>query len=82
MGLFIRTTGILRTEAKITLANLGGVDIFEPAPGGGKVDHAEEAVRQLIVAGGDGAVEMPEHRLSVVSLPVEHAVVVNLHAAV
>ncbi len=46
--------------------SLGGVDKFEPVSGGGDMDHAEEAVGELIVAGGDGTVdlEMAEHALA------------------
>lgn len=56
----------------ICLATLGGVDKFEPVSGGGEVDHAEEAVGQLVVAGGNGAVDlqMPEHALDAVALLV------------
>ena len=41
------------------------MDKFEPVSSGGEVDHPEEAVGQLIVTGGDGAVdlELPEHAL-------------------
>ena len=51
---------------------LGGVDKFEPVSGGGEMDHSEEAVGQLIVSGGDGAVdfELPEHALDAVALLV------------
>src|SRR3546814_2725054 len=37
---------------------LGVVDKFEPASGCGEMDHAEEAVCKLVVAGGDGAVDI------------------------
>lgn len=42
---------------------LGGVDKFEPVSGGGEMDHSEEAVCKLVVAGGYGAVdlELSEH---------------------
>lgn len=36
---------------------LGSVDKFEPASRGSEVDHAEEAVGELIVTGGDGQVD-------------------------
>ena len=41
------------------------MDKFEPVSGGGEMDHAQEAVGQLVVAGGDGTVdlEMAEHAL-------------------
>lgn len=37
---------------------LGGVVKFEPVSGGGEMDHVEEAVGQLIIARGDGAVDL------------------------
>ena len=48
------------------------------------MDHAEEAVGQLIVAGGDGAVdlEVTEHALDAVALLVERPVMFDLKAAV
>lgn len=67
-----------------SLRHLGGVDKFEPISGGGEMDHSEEAVGKLIVAGGDGAVdlEVTEHALDAIALPVERAVMLDLHAAV
>ncbi len=63
---------------------LGGVDKFEPVSGGGKMDHSEKAVSQLIVTSGDGSVdfEMSEHALDAVPLLVERPVILDLHAAV
>ena len=63
---------------------LGGVDKFRPVSGGSKMDHAEEAVGQLIVAGGDGAInlEVAEHALDSVALLVEHSIMLDLYAAV
>lgn len=63
---------------------LGGVDKFEPVSGGGEMDHAEEAVGKLVVAGGDGAVdfEMAEHALDAVALLVERSIMLDLDAAV
>jgi len=48
------------------------------------MDHAEEAVGQLIVTGGDGTVDLQvaEHALDAVTLFVEHPVVLDLHATV
>lgn len=48
------------------------------------MDHAEEAAGQLVIAGGDSAVdfEMAEHALDAVALFVERAVLFDLHAAV
>ena len=69
---------------KRSLAVLGSVDKFEPVSGGSEMDHSEEAVAQLIVAGGDGAVdlEVAEHALNAVALLVERTVMLDLHAAV
>jgi hypothetical protein len=60
------------------------VDKFEPVSGGGQIDHAEEAVGQLVLADGDGTVdlEMAEHTLDTVPLLVERPVMLDLHAAV
>jgi hypothetical protein len=48
------------------------------------MDHAEEAVCQLVVSGGDGAVdlEMAEHALDAITLLVERPIIFDLHAAV
>jgi uncharacterized protein GlcG (DUF336 family) len=48
------------------------VDKFEPVSGGGEMDHAEEAVGQLIVSGGNGPVDLQvtEHTLDAISLLV------------
>ena len=48
------------------------------------MDHAEEAVGKLVVAGGDGAVdlEVAEHALDAVALLVERPVMFDLYAAV
>jgi len=48
------------------------------------MDHAQEAVGQLVVAGGDGTVdlEMAEHALDAVTLLVELPIMLDLHAAV
>ena len=63
---------------------LGGVDKFEPVSCGGEMDHAEEAIGQLVIAGGDGPVDfkMAEHALDPVALLVERSVMFDLHAAV
>ena len=65
-------------------ASLGGVDKFKPVSGSGEMDHAEEAIGQLVVAGGDGAVdlEVTEHALDAVALLIEHPVMFDLHATV
>lgn len=48
------------------------------------MDHAGEAIGQLVVAGGDGAVdlEVAEHALDAVALLVERSVLFDLHTAV
>ena len=63
---------------------LGGVDKFEPVSGGGDMDHTEEAVGKLVIARGDGAVDlqMAEHALDAVALLVERPVVFDLHTTV
>lgn len=63
---------------------LGGVDKFEPVSGAGEMDHSEEAVGQLVIAGGDGAVdfEMAEHAFDAIALLVERPVMLDLHASV
>lgn len=61
-----------------------GVDEFEPVSGGCDVHHAHEAGGELIVAGGDCAVDFQtaQHALDAVALLVERPVVFDLHAAV
>ena len=63
---------------------LGGVDKFEPVSGGGDMDHAEEAVGELIIPGGDGAVDFQaaEEAFDVVSFTVERPVMFDLDAPV
>ena len=48
------------------------------------MDHAEEAVGQLVVSGGDGAVDLKvaEHAFDAIALFVERAIILDLHAAV
>jgi hypothetical protein len=48
------------------------------------MDHSEKAAGQLIVSGGDGAVdlEVSEHALDTVALLVERPVMLDLHASV
>ena len=60
------------------------MDKFEPVSGGGEVDHAEEAAGELVITGGDGAVdlEVAEHALDAIALLVERSVMVDLHTAV
>ena len=52
---------------------LGGVDKFEPASGGGDMDHAEEAFGDLVVSSGDGAVDFQatEEAFDVIAFLVE-----------
>ena len=63
---------------------LGSMDKFKPVSGGGELDHAEEAAGQLVVACGDGAIdlEVAEHALNAVALLVEVPVILDLHPAV
>ena len=48
------------------------------------MDHAEEAVGQLVIAGGDGPVdlELSEHALDAIALLVKRPVMLDLHAAI
>ena len=48
------------------------------------MDHSEEAVGQLIVSGGDGAVdlELPKHALNAIALLVERPIMPDFHTAV
>ncbi len=63
---------------------LGGVDKFEPVSGGSEMDHAEEAVGQLVIAGGDRPVdfETTEHAFDAIPLLVERPVMLDFYAAV
>lgn len=56
---------------------LGGVDEFEQVADCRDLYHAEEALGELVVARGDGTVdlEMTEHALDAVAFLIEHAVV-------
>ena len=56
---------------------LGGVDKVEPVFGGGDMDHAEEAVGQLIIAGSDVPVylELTEHAFDAVALVLSEGAV-------
>lgn len=76
--------GARQAAADFKRTKLGGVDKFEPVSGRGYMDHAKEAVGQLVVSGGDGAVnlEMAEHALDAVTLLVERSIMLDLHAAV
>lgn len=60
------------------------MDEFAPVSGSGDIDHAHEAGCELIISGGDGAVDFQsaEHAFDPVALLVERAVMFNLHAAV
>lgn len=60
------------------------MDKFEPVSGRGDMDHAEEAVGELVIAGGDGAVdlEVAEHAFDAIALLVERPIVFDLHASV
>ena len=60
------------------------MDKFEPVSGGCDVDHAEEAFGELVVTGGDGAVDFQaaEEALDVVALPVKRPIVFDFDPAV
>lgn len=60
------------------------MDKFEPVSCGGEMDHSEEAVGQLIVSGSDCAVnlELSEHALDAIALPVERPIMPDFHAAI
>ena len=53
------------------------MDEFEQVAGGSDLDHAEEALGELVVSCGDRAIdlEMTEHSLDTIALLVEGAVV-------
>jgi hypothetical protein len=59
-----------------TQSTLGGVDEFEQVAGGSDLDHAEGAFGELVVLGGDRAIdlEMTKHALDTIALLVEGAV--------
>jgi len=48
------------------------------------MDHSEEAVGQLVVSGGDGAVdlELSKHALDAITLLVECPIMLDFYAAV
>lgn len=56
---------------------LGSVDKFKQVAGGSDLDHAEEAFGELVVSGGDRAIdlEMTKHALDTIAFLVESAVV-------
>ena len=63
---------------------LGGVDKFEPVSGGGDMDHAEEAFGELVVSGGDGAVDFQTAKVAfdVIAFTVERPVMFDFDPAV
>jgi len=48
------------------------------------MDHSEETVGQLVVAGSDGAVDLQvtEHAFDAIALLVERAVMLDLYATI
>lgn len=66
------------------MLHLGGVDEFEPVPGGGNMDHAHQAFGELIVPSCDSAVDFQasEHALDAFVLFVERQVMFDLSPAV
>lgn len=75
---------VLLWDIELRFGSLGGVDKFQPVSGGGEVDHAEEAAGELVVAGGNGAIDLQvaEHAFDAIALLVERPVVFDLHPAV
>ena len=71
-------------DEQVNALGIKGVGKFEAVSGGGEMDHAEEAVGKLVIAGGDGAVdfEMAQHALDAVALVVERSIMLDLDAAV
>ena len=63
---------------------LGGVDKFEPVSSGGEIDQGKEAVGKLVVAGGDGPVdlEMAEIAFDAAALLLERPIMLDFHATV
>lgn len=63
---------------------LGSVDKFEPVFSGGEMDHAGEAIGELVIPCCDGtvALEMAKHTLNPVSFFVKVSVVVDRHLAI
>jgi len=74
----------IMSESQNAPVDLGGVDKFEPVSGGGEMDHSKEAAGKLVVAGGDGAVdlELSKHAFDAIALLVERPIILDLHAAV
>lgn len=60
------------------------MDKFEPVSGRGEMNHAKEAAGQLVLAGGDGTVDLKvaEDALNAIALLIERRVIVDFHAAV
>jgi hypothetical protein len=73
-----------QASCSIRAGRLGGVDEFEPVSGFCEMNHSKESVGELVISGGDGAVDlqMSEHPLDAVALPVEQPVMVDFHASV
>ena len=63
---------------------LGGVDKFEPVSGCSDMDHTEEVFGELVVSGGDGAVDFQatEEAFDVIAFLVERPVVLDLDPSV
>jgi hypothetical protein len=75
---------VARAEPLQGHINLGGVDELEQVADGRDLDHAEESLGRLVIAGGDGAVdlEMTEQAFDPVALLVEDGVVDDRLSAV
>ena len=66
------------------MADLGGVDKFEPVSGGCDMDHVEEAFGKLIISGCDGSVDFQasEEAFDVIAFLVERPVMLDLDPAI
>ena len=66
----------MRSKKPEATSALGGVDEFEQVAGGSDLDHAEEALGELVVSGGDRSIdlEMTKQALDTVAFLVEDAV--------
>ena len=75
----------LRLRALVHLVpRLGCVDKFEPLSGGGELSHAEKAVGKVVIAGGDGTVdlEVAEEAFDVIVFTVKRLAMLDFDPAV
>src|SRR5579883_1704294 len=73
MSFLAAFTALWLLQAAIVATALGPVDKFAAIAESRQMQHTEEALGKLVIAGGDCAVdfEMAEHALDAVTLPVE-----------